>query len=152
MVSTLENFIYFESESCSVVSDSVTTWTVHGILQARILEWVAFPFSRGSSQPRDWTQVSCIAGQLLHQQSHKGSPRILEWVAYPFSSGSSWPRNRTTVSCIAGRFFRNWTMRKALIYFLTIKNQVLTWAIHNLQWNNDPKSILDKSSWKIWKA
>ena len=33
-------------------------YTVHGILQARILEWVAFPFSRGSSQPRDWTQVS----------------------------------------------------------------------------------------------
>ena len=37
-------------------------YTVHGILQARILEWVAFAFSRGSSQPRDWTQVSCIAG------------------------------------------------------------------------------------------
>ena len=35
--------------------------TVHGILQARILEWVAFPFSRGSSQPRDQTQVSRIA-------------------------------------------------------------------------------------------
>ena len=35
--------------------------TVHGILQARILEWVAFPFSRGSSQPRDQTQVSHIA-------------------------------------------------------------------------------------------
>ena len=35
---------------------------VHGILQARILEWVAFPFSRGPSQPRDQTQVSCIAG------------------------------------------------------------------------------------------
>ena len=37
-------------------------FTVHGILQARILEWVAFPFSRGSSQPRDRTQVSHIAG------------------------------------------------------------------------------------------
>ena len=37
-------------------------YTVHGILQTRVLEWVAFPFSRGSSQPRDWTQVSCIAG------------------------------------------------------------------------------------------
>ena len=37
-------------------------YTVHGFLQARILEWVAFPFSRGSSQPRDWTQVSHIAG------------------------------------------------------------------------------------------
>ena len=39
--------------------------SVHGILQARILEWVAMPFSRGSSQPRDWTQVYCIAGEFL---------------------------------------------------------------------------------------
>ena len=38
---------------------------VHGILQARILEWVAFPFSRGSSQPRDRTQVSCTASVLF---------------------------------------------------------------------------------------
>ena len=37
-------------------------YTVHEILQARILEWVAFPYSRGSSQPRDQTQISCIAG------------------------------------------------------------------------------------------
>ena len=37
-------------------------YTVPGILQARILEWVAFPFSGGSSQPRDQTQVSHIAG------------------------------------------------------------------------------------------
>ena len=36
--------------------------TVHGILKARILEWIAIPFSRGSSQPRDQIQVSCIAG------------------------------------------------------------------------------------------
>ena len=51
-----------ESESCSVVSDSLRP---HGILQARILELVAFPFSRGSSQPRDWIQVSCIAGRVF---------------------------------------------------------------------------------------
>ena len=37
-------------------------YTAIGILQARILKWVAFPFSRGSSQPRDWSQVSHIAG------------------------------------------------------------------------------------------
>jgi len=37
-------------------------YTVHGILQARILEWVTFPFPRGSSQPREQTQVSHIAG------------------------------------------------------------------------------------------
>jgi len=47
----------------------VTPWTVAlqaplsmGILQDRIVEWVAMPFSRGSSQPKDQTQVSCIAG------------------------------------------------------------------------------------------
>ena len=37
-------------------------YTIHGILKARILEWVAFSFSRGSSQPVDQTQVSRIAG------------------------------------------------------------------------------------------
>ena len=40
-------------------------YIVHGILQARILEWVAFPFSRGSSQPRDRIQVSRIAGRFF---------------------------------------------------------------------------------------
>ena len=49
------------SESHSVVSDSSQLHGFHGILQARILEWVAFPFSRGSSQPRDQTQVFHIA-------------------------------------------------------------------------------------------
>ena len=52
-----------ESENRLVVSDSCNPWTVvHGILQARILEWEAFPLSRGSSQSRDQTQVSRIAG------------------------------------------------------------------------------------------
>ena len=39
--------------------------SVHGILQVRILEWVAISFSRGSSWPRNWTQVSCIAGRFF---------------------------------------------------------------------------------------
>ena len=60
--------LYMQSEvkvvpSCSTLCDPMDyTYTAHGILQARILEWVAFLFSRGSSQPRDQTQVSCIAG------------------------------------------------------------------------------------------
>ena len=49
------------AQSCAALCD-LTDYTVHGILQARILEWVAFPFSRRSSQPRNWTQVSHIAG------------------------------------------------------------------------------------------
>ena len=44
--------------------------TVHGILQARLLEWVAFSFSRGSSQPRDQTQVSHIAGEFFTREAH----------------------------------------------------------------------------------
>ena len=48
-------------QSCPTIFDPMD-YTVHGIFQARILEWVAFPFSRGSSQPRDQTQVSHIAG------------------------------------------------------------------------------------------
>ena len=64
-----------ESASRSVVSNSLCPHVVHGILQARILEWVAFPFSRGFSQPRDRTQVSCIAGGFFTKLSHKGSPR-----------------------------------------------------------------------------
>ena len=40
-------------------------YTAHGILQARILEWVAFPFSRGYFQPMDRTQVSHIAGEFF---------------------------------------------------------------------------------------
>ena len=49
------------TQLCLTVCDP-TDYTVLGILQARKLEWVVFPFSRGSSQPRDQTQVSCIAG------------------------------------------------------------------------------------------
>ena len=47
-------------------------YMIHGILQARILEWVASSFFRGSSQPRDRTPVSCIASRLFNQLSHKG--------------------------------------------------------------------------------
>ena len=67
-------------------------YTVHGILQARIPEWVALPFSRGFSQPGDRTEVS-HCGQILYQLSHQGSPGILECVAFPFSRGSSQPRD-----------------------------------------------------------
>ena len=137
---------------CGLVAKScltlATPWpVVHqaspsmGILQARILEWVAIFFSRGSSQPRSWTQVSCIAGRFFTDWATKwvkslshvwpcdpmgcslpGSSvhgifqaRILEWVAISFSRGSSWPRDWTRVSCIAGRRFTFWATREAQI-------------------------------------
>ena len=51
---------------CSPMDCSLPGFSVHGILQARILEWVAMPFSRGSSQLRDLTQVSCTAGRVFN--------------------------------------------------------------------------------------
>ena len=60
------------AQSCPTLCDPLD-YTAHGILQARILEWVAVPFSRGSSQPRNRTWVSCICRRILYQLSHKGS-------------------------------------------------------------------------------
>ena len=58
------------SQSCPTLCDpmdySLPDSSVHGILQARVLEWVAISFSRGCSRPRDWTWVSCVAGRLFY--------------------------------------------------------------------------------------
>ena len=58
---TSERYKKKVAQSCPALCEP-TDHTVHGTLQARILEWVAFPFSRGSSLPRDGTQVCRIAG------------------------------------------------------------------------------------------
>ena len=67
-----------ESESCSVVSDSL--WPhglAHGILQARKLEWAAFPLSRESSQPSSQTQASHIAGGFFTSWAARETPTLL---------------------------------------------------------------------------
>ena len=74
------------TQSCPILCN-IMDYRVHGILQARILEWVAIPFSRGSSQPKDRTEVSLTAGRFLTNWAKRE----------PFSRGFSWPRNRTWV-------------------------------------------------------
>ena len=54
-------------------------YTVHGILQARIMEWVAFPFSRRSSQPKGQTQVSCIPGRFFTSWATREVPCFKSW-------------------------------------------------------------------------
>ena len=79
------------SGSHSVVSNSLRPHrlyslpgsSVHGILQTRILEWVAIPFSRGSSQPRDWTQISHIAGGFFTVwATREAQLRSCGWICY----------------------------------------------------------------------
>ena len=59
---------------CDPTDCSLPGSFVHGIFQARVLEWVAISFSRGSSQPRDRTWVSHIGRQRLYHLKHQGSP------------------------------------------------------------------------------
>ena len=122
------------AQSCQTLCDPMNCslpGSIHGILLAGILEWVARPSSRGSSQPKNRTHLPHCR-QILYCLSHKGSPRILEWVAYPFSSRPSWPRNQTGFSCVVGRFFINWTIKEAghqsnwNIYYLGSKKLDIT--------------------------
>ena len=62
---------------CDPMDCSLAGSSVHGILQARIPEWVVIPFFRGSSQPRDQTHIFGIGRQILYHLSHQGSPLCL---------------------------------------------------------------------------
>ena len=75
---------------CNLKDCSPPGSSVHGILQARILEWVACCLLHVIFPTQGWR----LGFQILYHLSHQGSPRILEWVAYPFSRGSSPPRNQ----------------------------------------------------------
>ena len=79
-------------QSCLTLWDlmdcSLPGSSVHGVLQARILEWVAMPSSRGSSPSRDWTQVSCTAGGFFTDWAtrelgcaHCRRFRLVEWTS-----------------------------------------------------------------------
>ena len=110
-----------ESESHLVVSDSL--WphglyslpgsSVHGIIQARILEWVAITYSKGIFPTQGSNPGPLHYRWILFHLSHQGSPRTLEWVAYPFSRDLP-AKNQTGISCIAEGFPTRRSIRKAL--------------------------------------
>ena len=65
---------------CDPVDRSLSSSSVHGIFQAKVLEWIAISFSRGSSQPRNLTRVSCIAGRRFTvwatREAHEGKVHL----------------------------------------------------------------------------
>ena len=63
---------------CKPMDCSQPDFSVCGIIQARILEWVAYSFSRGSSRPRNRILVSCTAGRFFYRLSKQGSPQVGE--------------------------------------------------------------------------
>ena len=101
--------------------------SVHGILQARILEWVAMLFSRGSSRPRDWTQVFCIAGRFFTVWAIGG---VLWWglnwwkalwIHYPFALRPSFTqvssRNMNSIPVLWEINFFVWWMTFIFYFF-----------------------------------
>ena len=73
---------------CNLMDCSLPGSSVHGILQARVLEWVAISFSRGSSRPRDRTQVSCIAGRFFTNWANREARGRTQRSPYPSPSNS----------------------------------------------------------------
>ena len=90
---------------CGPKGCSLPGSSVHGILQTRILEWVAIPFSKGSSQPRDQTQVSCIADRFFTvwatREAHFTSVNPIQCM----SKGSALKLARGTISEIKSRLW-----------------------------------------------
>ena len=67
-------YVLSHVQLCDLMDCSPPGSSAHEIFQARILEWVAISFSRGSSRPRDWTHVSCIGRQVLHHWAIREAP------------------------------------------------------------------------------
>ena len=107
--------------------------TVHGILQARILEWGSLSLLQGIFLTQGSNPSLPHCRWILYQLNHQGSPRTLEWVAFPFSSGSFWPGDRTRVSCTAGRFFASWALRHAQVCCHPVWHSVILICISGLK-------------------
>ena len=121
---------------CNPMDCNPPVSSIHGILQARILEWIAIPFCRGPSRHRDRTWVLPHYRQLLYHLSREvtqlcptlcdpmdcslpGSSvhgifqaMVLEWIAISFSRWSSRPTDWTQVSRIVDRSFTTWATRE----------------------------------------
>ena len=88
---------------CNPKDCGLPSYSVHGILQARILEWVVMPFSRASSQPRDWTCascISCIAGGFFTTEPPRKPSNVLSGVyshwglSHPTQGKGPWQRSQ----------------------------------------------------------
>ena len=110
------------AQSCDPMDCSPSGSSVHGIFQARILEWVAISLFRGSSWPRDWTQFSHIAGRL-YRLSHKGIP--IDYVEKKKKKTSQWH--------LFKQFNEKLEISSMNILFLT-SGFTCEMAIHNFWW------------------
>ena len=136
------------AQSCPTLCDHMDCGppnsSVHGILQARILEWVAKPSSRGLSQPRAQTQVSCIAGRIFTvwatREAHSVSLLIFSlddlsfmepisaWIV-PLVSLIFLKRSLVFPILLVSSISLHWSLRKAFLFlFAVLRNSELKWV------------------------
>ena len=99
---------YFVAQSCPTLCDHMD-YTVYGILQARILDWVDFPFSRGSSQLRGWTQLTCTAGRSFTSWATRKPSASKDIIKKVKSQSIEWKTGFTNhISCkgLASRIYQ----------------------------------------------
>ena len=128
------------TQSCPTLCNSMD-YRVHGILQVRIQEWVAIPFSRGSSQPRDRTQISHIAGEFFtswairEAQEHRVG--ILSLFQQIFPTHKS---NRGLLHC------------RQILYQLSYQgSQSSLLLITSSEEKHRDRSVMNAVNWSIWK-
>ena len=92
--------------------------SIHGIFQARVLEWVAISFSRGTSWPEDQTQVSHMAGGCFTHWATKEAPESMEtviktngWLQYRVISKSKGKRRQLSEQMVQGLWYSSWDLK-----------------------------------------
>ena len=119
------------SDSCNPMDYSPPGSSVHGISQARIVEWVVISFSRGSSRPRDRNCVSCVADGFFITQP-PGKPRCpgtsCSMVHAPWHvDHSSWQGIEPVPPAMEAQSLSHWTAREVLNVFFNVKLSLLSW-------------------------
>ena len=129
---------------CDPIDCSPPDWSVHGIFQARIMEWIAISYSRGSSWPKDWTRFSCcfcIGSQILYYwatwEAHPDGPTslIFSFFSRPLSFTEENLRSESSILCCGQLFL-------FLLYFLQIEKCQYTQSVFFL----DNKTVWSFSS------
>ena len=116
-------------QSCPISCHPID-YTVHGILQARILEWLGIPFSRESFQPRDQTQVSHIAGRFFISWATREVPKLTTYQKYCHFEESS-----SLILLNNNESFLDWivTWDKKWMYTITSHDKLSGWTEKKLQ-------------------
>ena len=123
--------------------------SVHGILQARILEWVAMPISRGPSQPKNWTWISHIAGRFFTVYSALKSPAwqadslLLSYQGSPLMPGHGHP-NSTQLS-VSWFWKKDYCFR---MHFLFTAHSLIPWSIITQRWT---ALLIFIEGWGNWR-